>query len=652
MASATKYTNIYASYGAYYGLYVEFVENSTSVANNTSSITLSASISSQNRSGWSAGSNSTLTLYWHDNRENYDRYVSSISFSGVGVGETKTTSGTINATHNDDGTLSGYAYVYFAKGGSSAYAPASSGLTTDWTTLTTIARASQPSINTWPNNSPDFNIGDTITIHMNRKSSSFTHKVVFKLNSYSYTIAASGVTDNVRFNTSTIADNIYAQIPNSTVANGTIEATTYNGSTVIGTKSCPFSAKAVNVNPTFDVSYQDTNSTTTAITNNNQKIIRNNSTLQINGSNLSAKKSSSLSSIKTVINGVTYNGTISGSTATFNIGTLNVSSNTTAAVTLTDSRGLKTTKNLTIQVLDWVLPSAIITAQRENNFYDPTTINVDGSYSSLDGLNTLTMQMRYKKTTDADYGSYQTLQDNTPVTVQLDNNYEWNVQVLLTDRLGTKTYNVIVERGIPIIFFDRLKRSVGVNGFPHVDEGLTILGGDILNILGIRNDTWVSGTNYSKGKIVCYKQTLYENITGNNNGDPRSDTTNWQEVPILVDNMKINNKLFTSYSLNTNVSGNYTNCSLSSAWINYNRKSYSVNISLNSWITNTDTDCTLFTLPEEYRPDYEVHGLLFGDGLVRGQAWINTAGVLKMRLPTNYTNQYFSLDFMYLKTTD
>ena len=47
MPSATKYTNIYASYGAYYGLYVEFVENSTSVANNTSSITLSASISSQ-----------------------------------------------------------------------------------------------------------------------------------------------------------------------------------------------------------------------------------------------------------------------------------------------------------------------------------------------------------------------------------------------------------------------------------------------------------------------------------------------------------------------------------------------------------------------------------------------------------------------------
>ena len=116
--------------------------------------------------------------------------------------------------------------------------------------------------------------------------------------------------------------------------------------------------------------------------------------------------------------------------------------------------------------------------------------------------------------------------------------------------------------------------------------------------------------------------------------------------------MKINNKLFTSYSLNTNVSGNYTDGSLSGAWIDYNRKSYSVNITLNGMITNSKTDCTLFTIPQEYRPDYEVHGLLFSDGLVKGQAWIDTTGVLKMRLSTNYTNQYFSLDFMYLKKTD
>ena len=116
--------------------------------------------------------------------------------------------------------------------------------------------------------------------------------------------------------------------------------------------------------------------------------------------------------------------------------------------------------------------------------------------------------------------------------------------------------------------------------------------------------------------------------------------------------MQINNKLFTSYTRSNSGNGNYTNCTISSSWINYNRKSYSVNISFSGNLTNTNTDCTLFTIPVEYRPDYEVHGVLFSDGVFRGQAWINTAGELKLRLPTTYTNQYFSLDFMYLKTTD
>lgn len=411
----------------------------------------------------------------------------------------------VTITHNADGT-------YSATVSGSLSTTFVSGTASGKITLPTIPRASQPSINTWPNNSPNFNIGDTITIHMNRKSTSFTHKVVFKLNNYSYTIANSGVTNNVTFDTSTIANNIYAQIPNSTVANGTIEVTTYNGSTTIGTKSCNFSAKAVGVNPTFNVAYLDTNNTTTTITGNNQKIIQAKSTLQINATSLSAKKSATLSSIKAVINGTTYNATISGTSATFNIGTLNLSSNITATLTLTDSRGLTATKSLTIQMLAWALPTAIITTERENNFYNPTTINVDASYSSLDSHNTITIQMRYKKTTDSSYSSYQTLQDNTPVTLQLDNEYQWNVQVVLTDRLGSKTYNVIVERGIPIVFFDKNKRSVGINKFPANNTSLEVDGKlYVSSFTRNTSDTWIpvvgSGgvLDYTLRKIVSSK---------------------------------------------------------------------------------------------------------------------------------------------------
>lgn len=480
---AYKSTTLYASYGAYYGFSVSFTENSTSTPNNTSNITCSASIWSENRSGWSAGSNSTLTVYWHDNRENYDRYVASISFSGVGSGETKTTSGTINVTHNDDGTLSGYAYVYFAKGGTSAYAPASSGLTTDWTALTTIARASQPSCITYPNTTSDVgDIGGTFTIHMNRKSTSFTHTVRYSWYNKSGTIATN-VTDNCQW---TIPNDFAEDIPNEKKSWGTIFADTYNGSTLIGTKSVVFWCNVADANPTFDASYLDTNSTTTAITGDNQQIIRNQSLLEIDVSNATAYKYATLSSIKATINGTIYNATLSGSTATFNIGEINVASDTNAVVTLTDSRGFTATQTLALEVLNWELPTAIIDLQRENNYYSNTNINVDANYSSLDSHNTITLKTRYKKVTDSSYGAYVTLQDNVTSTLNLDNNYQWDVQVLVQDLLGQTTYNLTLDRGIPIIYFDRLKRSMGINCFPEYSASLELNG----NPVGSSNNTY------------------------------------------------------------------------------------------------------------------------------------------------------------------
>ena len=375
MASASKSTTLYSSNSSAYTLTASFTENSTSTANNTSSITCTATLKSGNPN-WSSSYNSTLTIYWHDNRENYDRYVGSISFSVMPANTTKTATGTITVTHKDDGTLSGYAYAYFTKGGTSIWTPNSGGVTTNWTALTTIARASQPSINTYPNNTPDFNIGDTITIHMNRKSTAFTHTVTLYFGNYSYQIAT-GVTDNCTLDTSTIASELYQQIPNASVGEGNITVQTYNGTTLIGSKYCLFYAHVVNSNPTFDTAYQDINSTTTAITDNNQQIIRNNSNLQISVSNTSAKNYATLSSLTAVINGTTYTGSLRGTGGSIDVGVLNISDNTVAEVKLTDSRGITTTKNLTITILDWQLPTAIINLQRENNFYSETNINVN-----------------------------------------------------------------------------------------------------------------------------------------------------------------------------------------------------------------------------------------------------------------------------------
>lgn len=289
----------------------------------------------------------------------------------------------------------------------------------------------------------------------------------------------------------------------------------------------------IDANPTFNATYEDTNASSIAITQNNQLLIQNQSTLQINITNATAYKYATLSSIKATINGVTYNGTLDGSNGVINVGALNIAENTDAVVTLTDSRGYTVTQTLNLQFLGWQLPTANITLQRQNNYYSETDIKVDANYSSLDDKNTITIQARYKKQSDDTWSSYITLQDNVTSTLTLDNKFEWDVQVVLTDLLGTTTYNLTLDIGMPIIFFDRLKRSVAVNSFPSNTSSFEVQGGDILEIIGDKTDTWSSSGSYAKDSFVTYERYIYQNQTGTNSGTPDSDTTNWKKVSVL-----------------------------------------------------------------------------------------------------------------------
>lgn len=577
MASASKTVTLYSNNGYGYNLTASFNENSTDIANNTSNVTVTATIKSNGYS-WSSSYNSTLIIYWHDDRENYDRQVASINLKSLGANASANASGTINVTHKDDGTLSGYAYAKFTKGGTSAWTPNNGGVSTNWTALTTIARASQPSINTWPQNSPDFNIGDTITIHMNRKSTAFTHTVTLYFGNYSYQIAT-GVTDNCTLDTSTIANNLYQQIPNAKVGEGNITVITYNGSTQIGTKSCLFYAHVVNSSPTFSAEYQDINSGTIAITDDNQQLIRNNSALQIAISNASAKNYATLSSLTAVINGTTYTGNLRGTGGSIDVGTLNLSSNTTAQVILTDSRGISTTQNLNLIILDWVLPTAIITLQRQNNFYSETDINVNAEYSSLDNKNTISIKARYKKVTDTTYSSYTTLQDDVKQQFTLDNNYEWNVQVVLEDKIGTTTYNLVLNRGIPIAFFDRLKRSLGINCFPADATSLEVGGENIMNRIKGFGELCMSATT-SDWNTACGTRSGFYMGADMSNSPPGATVANWWLVIHLAHNNLYQRQIAYSFLENAGI---YTRIMNNGTW--------------NGWTLGSNASTVLYSNP-------------------------------------------------------
>lgn len=366
--------------------------------------------------------------------------------------------------------------------------------------LPNIGRASQPSLNTWPNNSPNFNVGDTIVVHMNRKSNVFTHTVVLKLGSYSYTIGT-GVTDNISLDTDMIASSLYAQMPNSNSMTGEIAVTTYSGDTVIGTSSCAIIAHVVNSNPTFDVAYEDSNSNTVAITENNQYIIRNNSTLKISVSNAQALNSTTLKTLTAVVNGNAYTGTLNGSTGVVNVGMVNISSDAKVTVKLTDSRGNEGIREITVLVYDWTLPSAIIKLNRKSNYYSESILNVNANYSSIGGKNEVTIKYRTKKVANSTYSTYTEIQNNSDANFTADNEYEWNVQVNVADKLGSTTYNLLLPRGIPIAYVDTKKNSLGVNCFPKNEKSLEINGKTVFDMVYPVGSVYVSVNSTSPATL-------------------------------------------------------------------------------------------------------------------------------------------------------
>jgi hypothetical protein len=224
-------------------------------------------------------------------------------------------------------------------------------------------------------------------------------------------------------------------------------------------------------------SYRDINSTTTAITNNNQQIIQGQSTVRFSFSRLTALKGSTLSRVDVTVNASTVSASLSGSMASdvnVSFGAINSSSNISASIKLVDSRGNSTTQSLNIIMLAWSLPTGIISLSRKSNYYDETYIKVNADYSSLDNKNTITIQYQYKETSGSSWSALASLQDDVQATISLDNTKSYDFKIFVTDRIGSTTYNAVLQIGIPILYIDKLLRSVGIGTLPTQTNQLAV----------------------------------------------------------------------------------------------------------------------------------------------------------------------------------
>ncbi len=350
---------------------------------------------------------------------------------------------------------------------------------------------------------PNFIIGEKVTIGLyNPLNRTVQVSMLGADNSVIQTDTVSG-TSISGWIIDAIVTKLYASIPNS--KSGTYKVKVTYGTNISTKTGGTYSVNANVCAPSIGtVSYEDTNSQTVALTGNNQDIVQNKSTPSYTASGLSALNGATISACSVLVNGATTSLTVSGNSATGQGGVIDSGTNIEAVFTVTDSRGLTATKSVTISMLDWTTPSAIVTLQRQDNFYTETDLTVDARFSLINGNNQITITYEATKEGDSSATVTGTVQDNVTSVVNLDNSYAWTVEITLTDSLGaTASYSAYISRGMPIIYFDRLKSSVGINCFPQNQKSLEINGEPLDDFIVDQGTTAIwSYWKYSSGIVV------------------------------------------------------------------------------------------------------------------------------------------------------
>lgn len=381
--SASKSKNIYCANSSSYAytIYVKFTESSTSVANNTSTISISGYMIGNNI-GWSSNYNSYLKLYWHDNNTNTDKLVATSSaFKSLSMNSKKNVSGSITVSHKSDGSLSGYAKISYVAGSTSGgWAPSSNSVSTSTTALTKIARASSIS------SLSGTYIGSSVSVSISRQISTATHKVEYSFAGSGYTVVDTDATNSCTF---TPPLSLCSYIPNSTSGTLTIRITTYYGGSQIGssvTKSITLyvpssvvpsiggvSLSRVDngVPSSWGVYVKGFSKCTAAITSASGSYGSTITSYYISGGGLSTSSSSGTTPV------------------------LNSAGTYTFTFTVTDSRGRTASRTSSITVIDYYSPSISVSAKRcisdgtENGSGTYLKVTANYSIASVSGKNSV-----------------------------------------------------------------------------------------------------------------------------------------------------------------------------------------------------------------------------------------------------------------------
>ena len=404
-----------------------------SVANNTSKIT--AVMYLVQASSWSldinsrsnnttviAGTSHTWSSPAIDNSGGKTTKLATVTSGNIAHNADGTKSVTITATFYIDATISGTKYEKITASAT--------------VTLDTIPRATTPKLS-----ASSANMGDSVTITLDRASSSFTHDLAYQFAGGSWVSIATGVGTSRAW---TVPD-LATSIPNASSGTMTIRCITKNGSTTVGTKTVSMTAKV----PT-SAAYQPTISAvtlteaTTGLATQFKAFIQNKSKVKAAITSAGAK-GSTIKTVSTTFQGKTF----TGSSWTSDL--LTASGSLSMTTKVTDSRGRTASKTTTFSVLAYSTPRVTeFDAYRVNSSGAQDTegeyalITYAYSVPSLNGGNTADLKIQYKASAEAGWANLLTgsalTADTTYTTGALfssDNQYD--LRIVVKDYFGAQS---------------------------------------------------------------------------------------------------------------------------------------------------------------------------------------------------------------------
>lgn len=391
--------------------------------------------------------------------------------------------------------------------------------------LTTIPRSSSVSVSAGV-------IGSSVTININRQSSSFKHTVRYAWAGKTGTIAT-----NVDTSTSwTIPLDFANDIPNSASGTGTIYVDTYSGSTKTGTQSTTLTASVpANVKPTFTgISLSDLNSAAQNLIPSGNTFIQVISNIKVAFNGAVGSYGSSITGYYAEIVGKNQSTSSNGGS----LGIMNYHGTIKIRASVSDSRGRwSDTKEVSVTVLEYFAPALSFSIARTGSTSSTLTATRNAKIAPLtvagSQKNSMTLTFKvarlgatnFQVDTGPATGSWTSISNLVNSQANLAGNYlanqSWVVIGILEDKFTRTEFMVNVPTESVVLSYDR--SGVGVNKIRE------------------------QGALDVKGNIYADNKPIQHHQITQNNGMALYATSNW--------NNYINTGLYMGYNLSNSPQG-------------------------------------------------------------------------------------------------